>query len=265
MKQTFTLFAALTCSVLSAFGQISSENFNSASSLGSLEGRCWQFFNVKLIAATTLDGTSSLAAQPVDKINNAGITTPYANLTTSSSITFQYQMQAKNSSSERVITVRLQDYAGTYYPVGTVAIAKGTEPFLGTFSGTSPQNGVFKIVVTIDGSGGGSNDLYIDNFNFGGELNYNTPYACAAAATLPIKLKSFQGLVAAEKAQLTWAVADNEAGSHFEVERSANGKDFQTIAIVSTTDAKGDATYSYKDGASGNAYYRLKIVNNTKS
>lgn len=75
---------------------------------------------------------------------------------------------------------------------------------------------------------------------------------------LPVELVSFTAASAVENVLLNWSTASEVNFSHFEVERSANGVDYEYLATVSTT---GHA-YSYADvqPISGAAYYRLKAV-----
>jgi hypothetical protein len=82
-------------------------------------------------------------------------------------------------------------------------------------------------------------------------------------ASLPVQLIRFTGVATTEKVNLSWTVASNELGSHFELEKSFNGSSFKTQAVILNTDKPGSEVYSYSDVApvSGKVYYRLKIVN----
>jgi hypothetical protein len=79
---------------------------------------------------------------------------------------------------------------------------------------------------------------------------------------LPVKLMQFTGSVDNEKVQLQWKVSSNETGSHFEIQKSANGTDFTAQALLFTTDKAGEEVYRFTDEApaAGSVYYRLKIV-----
>jgi hypothetical protein len=83
------------------------------------------------------------------------------------------------------------------------------------------------------------------------------------ASILPVKLISFAGSTEDNKPQFSWSVGDNETGYLFELQRSSDGKNFQTSAIIFTTNNTGTENYSYKDSKelTGAVYYRLKIVN----
>lgn len=82
-------------------------------------------------------------------------------------------------------------------------------------------------------------------------------------APLPVHLISFNGSISSDKAHLTWLVAGNETGEHFEIERSDDGKSFSTEAYVFTTKKFASESYIYNSSKTltGQTYYRLKIVN----
>jgi hypothetical protein len=59
-----------------------------------------------------------------------------------------------------------------------------------------------------------------------------------------------------------WKVADEEDVSHYEIQRSSNGKDFESVGKVYGKNVDGQVSYSYEDGSTpiGLSYYRLKQV-----
>ncbi len=78
---------------------------------------------------------------------------------------------------------------------------------------------------------------------------------------LPVKLNNFQGSKNKSNVQLQWAVSLNEIANTFEVERSTNGKDFATAAILFGTEKTGNETYGYNEvNEDAKVYYRLKMV-----
>ena len=93
--------------------------------------------------------------------------------------------------------------------------------------------------------------------------------ACAAGtvkiyfvdpAPLAVKLTKFQGSKNGDNVSLKWTVATNEIVDRFEVERSANGRDFATAALVLGSEKSGDESYSYNETVSADIiYYRLKM------
>ncbi len=80
---------------------------------------------------------------------------------------------------------------------------------------------------------------------------------------LPVTLVSFDGEATEDNILLNWVTASEVNNSHFEVQRSLNGVDFETIGRV---EGNGTATitqrYSFEDNLalSGINYYRLKQV-----
>lgn len=83
------------------------------------------------------------------------------------------------------------------------------------------------------------------------------------ATSTPVKLSSFSVISKNNEALLDWAVENQDANSsHFEIERSANGKDFSQVAMVNATN-NTKQSYSFTDNdpsLAGSVYYRLKMV-----
>lgn len=80
---------------------------------------------------------------------------------------------------------------------------------------------------------------------------------------LPVNLISFMGnMNKSNKVTLTWVVADNETVNRFEVERSVNGKDFTTAAIVFGSEKFGNETYMFFETVNNTdkVMYRLKMI-----
>ncbi|ARS36602.1 hypothetical protein [Pontibacter actiniarum] len=92
-------------------------------------------------------------------------------------------------------------------------------------------------------------------------LDSNDP--CLSITPLPVELISFSGVASANGVALQWSTASEENNSHFEVERSADGKQFEQIGSV-----QGHGTssvmqrYRHLDSRPlpGQNYYRLKQV-----
>lgn len=86
----------------------------------------------------------------------------------------------------------------------------------------------------------------------------------AMAAPLPVELVYFDGLNNNNNVLLGWATATEINNSHFEIERSSNGEDFE---LIGTIEGHGNSSiyneYSFVDGQQANeaiSYYRLKQV-----
>jgi len=76
-----------------------------------------------------------------------------------------------------------------------------------------------------------------------------------------IKLLSFSGTLENNKVLLNWAISSNETTDRFEVERSTDNLNFNTAALVFTSEKSGNESYKYFESPSfnGKIYYRLKI------
>jgi hypothetical protein len=97
-------------------------------------------------------------------------------------------------------------------------------------------------------------------------INFNTlaggPYASAAIA-LPIELMNFNAKANNSTVNLAWQTATEKSSSHFDIERSANGKDWSKIGVVKargTSQQKVDYRFNDETPLSNLNYYRLKQV-----
>jgi hypothetical protein len=95
-------------------------------------------------------------------------------------------------------------------------------------------------------------------------IHYKCQYLADAGGSLPIKLTAFNGKLNTEtEATLAWTSSLEENSFQYEVQRSADGKNFTTVGKVG---AKGTSLesvkYSFKDPlpAAGAYYYRLNMV-----
>ena len=80
---------------------------------------------------------------------------------------------------------------------------------------------------------------------------------------LPVELIHFMATATANRVNLSWATASEKDNDHFDLQRSATGKDFVTIGSVK---GQGNSTtaheYAFVDSRplSGRSYYRLRQV-----
>jgi hypothetical protein len=82
-----------------------------------------------------------------------------------------------------------------------------------------------------------------------------------AAAPLPVTLSSFTAAKAGSNSLLNWSTASEVNNDHFDVERSANGKNFGKIGVVKGSGTTNEIRkYIFSDGHTlpGINYYRLK-------
>jgi hypothetical protein len=79
--------------------------------------------------------------------------------------------------------------------------------------------------------------------------------------TLPVKLNNFQGSKNKNNVQLQWSVGINEIANTFEVERSTDGKNFNTAVVMFGTEKTGNETYNYSEiNEDAKVYYRLRMT-----
>jgi hypothetical protein len=87
--------------------------------------------------------------------------------------------------------------------------------------------------------------------------------------TLPVSLLSFSADIEQNDAQLTWKTADAVNFSHFEVERSVDGLNYNKIGQKDAATGSADHLYTFTDADAadhtssyGKVLYRLKMVDN---
>jgi hypothetical protein len=90
------------------------------------------------------------------------------------------------------------------------------------------------------------------------------PYPVGQGGTLPIKLSGFNGRLNTEtEATLVWTSSLEENSFQYEVQRSADGKNFVTVGKVTAAGTSLEAVkYSFNDPlpANGSYWYRLNMV-----
>ena len=79
---------------------------------------------------------------------------------------------------------------------------------------------------------------------------------------LPVKLVSFTGVMKNKAVQLSWKTEGMESTASFEVQRSADSRDFTAIGNIHAG-SLASAAYNFNDNAplAGKSYYRLRIIN----
>jgi hypothetical protein len=276
MKQIFTLLVLAVLSTFSLNAQIN-ETFENYSSIANLTNNCWQFVWVDLSNQNVVTAAKSLRIIPTTSQSNntqsniSQIVSPYINFSASTSISFNYKMGSRlSNNATRTMVVKLQDLNGTTETIGTIQLNNASNTNLFSFSYTSTTSSIRKLVWEIVGSGDGNSYMHMDDLLINSTYNYTPAYACDSYNSniiLPIKLLSFNGNLVNNKASLQWSVADNETGAYFEVQKSNDGKMFNTVAVVFVSRKNGTENYSFTDtkdlGSEG--FYKIKIVNNNGS
>jgi hypothetical protein len=82
---------------------------------------------------------------------------------------------------------------------------------------------------------------------------------------LSVKLISFDGNRVHTATHLNWDIEENESAERFEVQKSVDGINFTTEAIVMSTDVSGRQQYSYNTSSDGTIIYRLRIFNKSST
>lgn len=88
--------------------------------------------------------------------------------------------------------------------------------------------------------------------------------ACTAQAQTGIKIEDFKTEVAGNKVVINWTSSQAEISNYFEIEKSTDGRQFKTIALVLGPDPrKGGSQFGYYDQKAkrgATSYYRLKHI-----
>jgi GEVED domain/Secretion system C-terminal sorting domain len=87
-------------------------------------------------------------------------------------------------------------------------------------------------------------------------------YTVNIAATIPVDLMAFSGQNTEGGNLLNWQTATEVQSSHFDVERSLNGQDFDKIATVQALGKANTYALNDKNVTQNTHYYRLKMVDN---
>lgn len=90
-------------------------------------------------------------------------------------------------------------------------------------------------------------------------------FSNAIISTLPVDLISFDAKLVNDKVNLSWITANEINLSKFELERSTNGSDYETVAVLfANGNSASELNYAYRDNISevksSVIYYRLKMV-----
>jgi hypothetical protein len=261
MKKIFTLFACASLIAAKSFSQIT-ETFETSGDFTNLISQCWSFTTVSHNGSTPIDGAGSVTSQ----LNSTSqIATPYLNIGSSLTISFNYQRVAVSGGS-RTLKIYLVDTAGTQTILDNITLNDASmHSYSNTFDNSNTPGTHFPIQGKIMFQFSDNVSVTFDDLNI--SANYFYPGGCAPAQSpLPVYLVSFQGNLDNSVVTLKWSVAQNETSQRFEIEKSTNGTDFSQIGVVNATGKAGDENYSFTDNVSGTSkvMYRLKMydVNN---
>ena len=264
MKQIFTLLTALSLTSafsLKANSQNINESFESPAAVTNLVTSCWTLNNFNYTNVSPLVGVGGSVVSTQGVLSE--IITPELQIPSTLNISFTYNTVTSTTGSKTLkIFLDINGSETLLESINLQSNPSGTFISPAYTNANTPGNninGSRKIIFRVTDNV----SVKIDG------LTINAPYTYAggcpfANIPLPVKLLNFQGNLSKTQAQLNWTVAENETGNYFEVERSNDGKNFTTVAVVSTTQKQGNESYMYSE-ALVTAYYRLRIVNKDKS
>lgn len=84
----------------------------------------------------------------------------------------------------------------------------------------------------------------------------------SSGGPLPIKVFYFNAAKSSLGNTLNWSAACSSTSATFDIERSADGKNFTSINSITATQERCNLPFTYSDNntLSGNAFYRIKII-----
>lgn len=164
----------------------------------------------------------------------------------------------------------------TTYPLGYfredyewVAHA-GDASYLDVYNGrfcVTPEypSGIYCYFATVDASHNSAYPYLVGPYFYGNKtaakVTSVTETTTTYTAPLPIELLSLQGINRDDKNYLYWATASESNNSHFDIEKSIDGKIFDKIGSVlgkGTSANKSEYDFVDENANSKTAYYRLK-------
>lgn len=255
MKRIFTLFVFISLMSTKSFSQIS-EFFETQSDFTNLINQCWTFNTVSHSTVNVITGNGSVVSQ-LGSVSQ--ITSPFLNIGSSLTITFDYQ-RIQSAIGSKTMKILLLDTAGTPTILDNVNLNDGSlHTYSNTFTNANIPGNHFPLQGKIRFEFSDNVSVEFDDLSLSAPYYY--PGGCAPGQSpLPVKLISFQGNMNNGQVNLQWAVADNEINDHFEVEKSVDGRAFSTAGVIVATNKYGSETYSYSETMnSDKAYYRLKM------
>lgn len=83
-----------------------------------------------------------------------------------------------------------------------------------------------------------------------------------SASTLPVSLLNFTAKKNNKAIDLTWLTEDESNMSHYEIQRSSDGRNFSSIQTIQSRNSISRANYAIADNKplNGVSYYRLKMI-----
>lgn len=176
-------------------------------------------------------------------------------LTTSNSLSITFQPE-NNGRNSRTLTIEIFDLTNTNVAVSTTTLTQSSTPDLrsGQQSYSIPKNNLtigndYFLVFTFSST---NTNLTLSNFS-----------TDATPSILPVTYSSLSAKQVLGSVQVNWVTSMEENSSHFEIERSVNGSNWEMIGSENAVGfSTEEVSYSFTDysPASGTNIYRLKQV-----
>lgn len=186
-------------------------------------------------------------------IDGGAVLKEFAEVRMGNGSTATYMSSASDLSILQVLTGRFKGENILGIERSGIDTAAYSNMFTTTNTSTSQFSVAYGTNTTVPTSGARQFSLFMKGFNY------------PDAATLPLELLSFGAMLKKSTVELNWATLWEKNLSHFEIERSLDGRTFQQAGLVfgvGNSDFKN--SYSFKNNISELAasiiYYRLKLV-----
>ena len=257
MKKIFTLLTFVCASMIAtkSFAQIS-ETFETSGDVTNMINECWTFTTVSHNNSAPIDGIGSVTSQ----LNaTSQIASPYLNLGSSVTLSFDYQRVAVSGGS-RTLKIYLVDTSGTQTILDNLVLNDASfHTYSSSFDNSNTPGNHFPLKGKIMFQFSNNVSVTFDDLTI--SANYFYAGGCAPSQSpLPVKLVSFQGNLNNGKISLQWTVAENEMNDRFEVQRSVDGKVFETASVIAASAKYGSENYYYNEAMNADkSYYRLKM------
>ncbi|MBL7741107.1 MAG: T9SS type A sorting domain-containing protein [Chitinophagaceae bacterium] len=219
-------------------------NINKITAGASTDGDKYMDFSCTDVTALLANTTYSVSA-------NVGTTTP-SNQFNLVQVFIDYNNDGDFADANESVYSSPSCYIGTHtFNITTIASPPVTNQFL-------------RLRVLAKDCVGGINSCY--NVTNGQAEDYSVFFA--SGTLLPVTLTDLSGYHANGVNILNWQTSGEKDNSHFEIERSVNGANFETIGFKNSLSGNSSSVsdYSYTDPLAGGFasysrfYYRLKIV-----
>jgi hypothetical protein len=184
-------------------------------------------------------------------------------------------LSAANLLYSSTTVIDLPDTHGELYTItfndGTCS-AGGIDCLQFTNGAQFTMNLTFGNVVSFSGAGIAGNNtnsyaggaIWLNNSNsFFQIFDLRFDLMTSSSSSLPVELTSFQAKEKSNLVELTWQTATEKNNEGFNIERSLDGKNWESISFVQgngTTQDVQDYTFIDETPLSGTNYYRLKQI-----